>query len=86
MNAQTWPKITTLTTCQIWDFQAPLKSSFQIIFFLILLPMILCYKTNKRTKLYNDLIKILGIMAVYIWLKMPIFAFFGSYPYFEFLP
>ena len=30
--AQIWPKITTLTTCEIWDFQAPLKSSFQIIF------------------------------------------------------
>ena len=28
--AQIWPKITTLTTCEIWDFQAPLKSSFQI--------------------------------------------------------
>ena len=30
--AQIWPKITTLRTCEIWDFQAPVKSSFQIIF------------------------------------------------------
>ena len=32
MIARIWPKITTLTTCEIWDFEAPLKSSFQIIF------------------------------------------------------
>ena len=83
--AQVWPKITTLTACQILNFQAPLKNSFQIIFFLILLPMIKYYKTSKRTKLYYDLIKVLGIMAVQIWLKMLIFSFFGSYPYFEFL-
>ena len=88
MIAQIWPNITTLTTCQIVDFQAPVKSSFQITFFLILLPMIECYKTNKSSKFHHDLIKIMKIMgmAVQIWLKMSIFSFFGSYPYFGFLP
>ena len=85
MITQICSKITTLTTCQIWDFQAPLESSFQIIF-LVILPMIKCYKTNKRTKFLYDLMKILGIMAVQIWLRMSILLFFGSYPYFEFLP
>ena len=45
--------------------------------FLMLLPMIKSYKTHKCTKLYyyyeHDLIKILGIMAVQIWLKISIF-------------
>ena len=54
----------------IWDFQALLKSSVQIIF-LILLPIIICYKTNKRTKLYHDQIKTCGILAVQIRQKSP---------------
>ena len=48
--------------------------------------MIKCYDTNKSTKFHDDLINIMEIMAVQIWLKMSIFSFFGSYPYFEFLP
>ena len=68
------------------EFSSPSQKLISNYFFLTLLPMIICYKTNKRTKLCHDLIKILGIMAVQIWLKMLIFSFFGSYPYYEFLP
>ena len=67
-------------------FSSPPQKLISNYFSLILQPMIKCYKTNKRTKLYHDPIKILGIMAAQIWLKLLIFSFFGSYPYFEFLP
>ena len=48
-------------------------------FFLILLPIIVCYKTNKRAKLYHDQVKICGIMAVQIWPKISIFPKFWTY-------
>ena len=54
-------------------FSIPPQKLISNYFFLILLQMITYYKTNKRTKLYHDLIKILGIIAVQIWRKMLIF-------------
>ena len=49
-------------------------------FFLILLPIIICYKTNKRAKLYHDQGKIRGIMAIQIWPKMSTFPKFCTLP------
>ena len=69
---------TNLTTRQIWDFQAPLTSSFQIIFF-DTPKMIKRYKTNKRTWLYHDMLYIWGIIAVQIWQKMSLFPNFWTY-------
>ena len=56
------------------------------LFFLILLALIICYKNNKRTKLYHDRISIRRNMLAQIWIKMSVLPIFGSYPFFEFLP
>ena len=52
-------------------FSSPPQNLISI--FLILLPVIRCYKTNKLAKLYCDQMEIWGIMAVQILLKMSIF-------------
>ena len=86
MIAQIWPKNYEFDDILNLGFSSPPQMLISNCFLLILVLMIECYKTNKRTKLYHDLIKIMWIMAVQIWLKMSIFSFFGSYPNFEFLP
>ena len=65
----------------MWNlgFLNPSQKLSSNYFFLILLPIIMCYKTNKRVKLYHDDIKICGIMAVQIWPKMSIFPKFWTY-------
>ena len=49
-------------------------------FSLIVLPIIVYY--NKRTKLYHDQIKVCGIVAARIRLKMSIFSIFGTMSYY----
>ena len=77
MIAQIWSKITNQTTCQIGIFE-PLSKVISNYFLLILLPIIISHKTNKRVKSYQDQIIIWGIMAVQIGLKMSIFPIFQT--------
>ena len=85
MTMQRWSKITSLATCKFWIFRPP-QELISNYFFMILLALIIFYKTNKFAKLYYDQISTSGVMVVKISLKKSIFPIFGTYPYFKFLP
>ena len=63
-------------------FSGPPQKLILNYFFLILLALIIWYKTNKHTKLYHDQTYIYGIMVARIGLKMSNFPIFRSYLYF----
>ena len=52
---------------------------------MILLALIIFYKTNIFAKLYHDQISLSGVRVAKISLKKSIFPIFGTYPFFKFL-
>ena len=69
-----------------FGFSGPPRELISEYFFMIILALIIFYKTDKFAKLYHDHISIGGVMVAKISLKKSIFPIFGTYPYFKFLP